>query len=447
MAIVLRPYQQQMVDYLDAGGLRAVCCNHRRSGKDVQALSAMYRQACQRVGLYLYFLPVISQAKRVIWHAKFQGQRLLDAVIPPDAVESKNENDLRLHLRNGSIIWFLGSDNYDRIVGSTAVGLVFSEFALAKPQGWDLLRPILKESKGWACFISTPRGRNAFHALYEVARSDPTWFCSQLSIHDTGALPASILEEERRSGMSPGLINSEYLVSWDAAQVGSVYGDLLEELANRQAITPFELDAGADVYTTWDLGMADSTAIWWWSVSNGRVDLVDYYENHGQPLSHYFKIVKDRGFKYAGHFLPHDARARNFQTGVTTYELVKEALGKSVTSLPILPLQQGIEALRWLFQRDVRIHSVRCAEGLAALRDYSYAFDEDRRTYSTRPSHSWSSHGSDAARYLATAVRPMLRRWKAPDDSKAGGTVKAIQFTLDELYEERARTMAARRRV
>jgi phage terminase large subunit len=70
-----------------------------------------------------------------------------------------------------------------------------------------------------------------------------------------------------------------------------------------------------------------------------------------------------------------------------------------------MPIAQGIEAARWLLQQEIRVHAERCAAGLEALRAYSYAFDEDPRTFSSRPEHSWSSHGADAFRYLAAAAR------------------------------------------
>ena len=322
--ITLRPYQAKLRDYLDGGGLRAVEVWHRRAGKDVAALVSVYRQACQRVGLYYYCLPSIAQAKKVVWHAKLGGQPLLDAVIPKDAVESRHETDLRIHLKNGSIIWFVGSDNVDRLVGTAPVGLVFSEFALAREQGWQLLRPVLQENHGWAVFVSTPRGRGHLHRIYEVARSDPAWACDLLTIHDTKALPPEILEEERRSGMPAALVNQEYLVSFDAAQVGSVYGDLLETLATRGGVTSWDVTEAKDVFTSWDLGMSDATAIWFWRVDGDRVDVLDYLEGNGKPLSHYIDAVQAKPYKYRTHFLPHDARARSYQTGVTTVELARE---------------------------------------------------------------------------------------------------------------------------
>ena len=290
-------------------------------------------------------LPTIAQAKKVVWHARFNGQRLLDTVVPPAAVDSRNATEMRIQLKNGPVIWFVGSDNVDRLVGTSPVGMVFSDYALAREKGWHYLRPILVENRGFAIFLSTPRGRGSLWRLYEVAKNEPSWACDLLTIHDTGALPSSVLEEERRNGMPEALIDSEYLCSFDAAQIGSVYGDLVEQLAQRGGIVGFEVAGAKDVFTSWDLGMADATAIWWWRVNGDGIEVLDYYESSGKQLWHFLETAERKGFTYQPHCLPHDARARSYQTGVTTIELARERLGR-VTALPIMPVAQGIEAAR-----------------------------------------------------------------------------------------------------
>ena len=113
MSITLRPYQQRLVEYVDAGGLRAVSIWHRRAGKDWATLTVTYRQALQRVGTIFYMALSTAHAKKIIWTAMAGGRSLLDTVISPDAVVSRNETEMRLVLKNGSTIWFTGSDNYD----------------------------------------------------------------------------------------------------------------------------------------------------------------------------------------------------------------------------------------------------------------------------------------------------------------------------------------------
>ena len=121
--------------------------------------------------------------------------------------------------------------------------------------------------------------------------------------------------------------------------------------------------------------MGDATAIWFWRVEGERVEVIDYYEASGKPFSHYADVLEARGYEYERHFFPHDSRQRNFQTGVATIDLARERLGANVTIIPIMPIEQGIMAARWLLQQDLRIHEKACEQGLEALRAYSYAFD------------------------------------------------------------------------
>jgi phage terminase large subunit len=85
MSIVLRDYQQRFGDYLDAGGKRAVLVAHRRAGKDLAGLYQTYRAASLKVGTYWYLLPTYSQAKKVVWLARFGGLRLLDVTFPRES--------------------------------------------------------------------------------------------------------------------------------------------------------------------------------------------------------------------------------------------------------------------------------------------------------------------------------------------------------------------------
>ena len=117
---------------------------------------------------------------------------------------------------NGSMWQMAGSDNYDSLVGSNPVGVVFSEWSLANPDAWEYIRPILVENDGWALFIYTPRGRNHGHATYLRALEADSWFCEKLTVEDTGLITPAQIEEERRAGMSDGKIGQEFYCSFDA---------------------------------------------------------------------------------------------------------------------------------------------------------------------------------------------------------------------------------------
>ena len=428
------------MSYLDNGGLRAACVWHRRAGKDLVALHQTVKMAHLRKGVYWHCLPTYRQAKKAIWDGFTKdGKRIIETVFPQALVKRKNESEMLVELRYGSIVQLVGSDTVDNLVGAGPVGVTFSEYSISKPRAWDLVRPMLKENGGWASFIYTPRGANHGAKLYETAKANPDWFSEVLTIHDTKALPASVLDEERAAGMPEALIRQEYLCDFTAALVGSVWGDLLEALEKDGCLEEFEHERSR-VYTSWDLGIGDATAIWFWCLNDGGVDVIDYYEASGKPLSHYLDELELRsqrmGYKYAKHWLPHDARARSFQTGVSTIDQVVARLGTGMVGIvPELSLADGIQATRWLLQQNVFIHP-RCHEGLQALRQYHFDYDEEKRTLSNKPEHDWSSHSADAFRGVALVYRHVESVNRKPAAPRAPDVRAADKsFTLDELWE------------
>ena len=155
-----RVYQKPLYNCLYNGKKRGLAVWHRRGGKDKVFMAMLAAAAMQRVGIYFYILPYYKQARKVIWEGMdSQGVRNL-AVFPDEVITHKNNQEMILTLVNGSMIYFLGSDNIDSIVGTNPVGVFFSEYSLHKPQAWDFLRPILVENGGFAFFNGTPRGKN-----------------------------------------------------------------------------------------------------------------------------------------------------------------------------------------------------------------------------------------------------------------------------------------------
>ena len=137
-------------------------------------------------------------------------------MLPPAVRARTSGQEMLIETVNGSIWQMAGSDNFDSLVGSNPVGVVFSEWALSHPDAWEYLRPILVENEGWALFIYTPRGRNHGHATYLRALQAENWFCEKLTVEDTGLITPAKIEEERRAGMSDGKIGQEFYCSFDA---------------------------------------------------------------------------------------------------------------------------------------------------------------------------------------------------------------------------------------
>jgi hypothetical protein len=309
---------------------------------------------------------------------------------------------------------------------------------------------MLRENGGWAWFIFTPRGRNHAQKLYEKNKGRPGWLVDIKTVHDTGLsyesdedpgrmlTPAEMMDEERRSGMEEALIRQEYLCDFSAALVGSVWGDLVEALEKRGGLSEFE-HPNDGVHTVWDLGISDATAIWFFRLNaQGMPDVVDYLEATGKPLSYFMDEVDRRGYRYDRHWLPHDARARTLQTGVSTIEMLVKRWGTDRVAIgPELSFADGIQAARWLLQQPMRVHP-RCGEGIEVLRQYHYVWDEDRKAFGRKPEHDWSSHGADAFRGLACVVRASDRLTRRPDNARKPVAPVDRGVTLDELWSEQA---------
>lgn len=206
-----RVYQLPFLKAWDSGIKRFIIVWHRRSGKDKTVFSHIPKKMFERVGLYLYFLPTYTQAKKVIWTgADKDGFRFLDH-FPKEIIKNINETEMRIELLNGSIVQLVGSDNIDRIVGTNPIGVVFSEYSLMKPKVWEFIRPILAENGGWAVFIFTPRGMNHAWNLLQMALQNPLeWFTQILTAEDTKAISAQVLEQERKE-MPQDLYDQEYM--------------------------------------------------------------------------------------------------------------------------------------------------------------------------------------------------------------------------------------------
>ena len=407
-----RAHQRRLWDYLEGGGRRAVAVWHRRAGKDSTAINWTAVAAHQRIGTYWHMLPTATQGRMVVWEGRDgHGRRLIDQAFPPSLRSSERNDRMSMELKCGSVWQVVGSDNYDRLVGANPIGVVFSEWSLTDPRAWDYVRPILAENGGWALFVYTPRGKNHGFELYDIARHHGDWFAEQLSVAATGILDPRVIAEERSSGMSEALVQQEYFCSFEAASEGSYFGKLLEQAEQAGRVTRVPWQPELKVDTWWDLGIGDSTAVWFSQRAGMERHFIDYYECSGEGLAHYAKMLQDRGYVYGVHWAPHDIEARELGTGKSRLDVAK-GLGLNFRTAPRLSIEDGIEAVRNLLPR-AWFDTEKCRQGLRALKSYHRDFSERRQSYLPHPVHDWSSHAADALRTGAVTVRE-IRSAAAP---------------------------------
>lgn len=412
-----RPYQMPLWSYLQAGGKRACVIWHRRSGKDSVALNWASESMLRRVGEYWHMLPEASQGRKAVWSAvnPHSGRRLIDQAFPLEFRASTRDQEMALTYKNGSLYRVVGSDNYDSLVGSTPAGVVLSEWALADPNAWAFIRPILMENKGWVMFITTPRGNNHAKATLSLAKNDSTWFGQVLTAKDTGVFNMDDLARELREmqheyGKEEGqaFFDQEYYCSFESALLGSYYGAYLSKMRTDGRICDFPIDRAIPVHTAWDLGYTDSTAIWFVQRVGREFRFVDYHEASGNGLDAYAKILQDKakehGWIYGTHYFPHDVAVKELGNGGLSRVDTLQSLGIKAKVVPQSNINDGINAFRRILDQSF-IHETRCERGLNALSNYRREWNEKTRMYSDAPRHDWSSHGADAGRTFATGYR------------------------------------------
>lgn len=396
---------------MDSGIKRAVWVAHRRSGKDKTCLNFMIKRMFERVGTYYYIFPTFAQARRVIWDGiGLDGKKFMDH-FPKELIASKNESQMKLEQRNGSIFQLVGSDNVDAIVGTNPVGVVFSEYALQDPTAWGFIRPILAENGGWAIFVSTVRGENHFYDIYELAKNDPTkWFCRMDTagvgtVADTKAIPQDVLDDERKEIVrlygNDALYQQEYECNFTVPIAGAYYADFIAKAYAEGRVGKVPHDTRLVVDTWWDLGINDRMAIWFTQAVGQELRAIDYLEGTGQGLPFYIGRMKEKGYIFGQHTAPHDIEVRELSNGKSRRDTA-QSLGINFSVAPRLPLMDGIDAVRELFPK-VWFDQEKCREGLNALKSYRKEYDEKRKTYNNRPYHDWSSNGADAFRTCAVA--------------------------------------------
>jgi phage terminase large subunit len=398
-----RKYQLPIIKALNEGTKRAVWVVHRRGGKDVTAFNWCIMQLLLNPAwTAFHILPTYSQAKKVIWDSSTNdGQRILD-YIPKEVIESKNGHEMKIRFTNGSMYQLIGSDNIDSLVGTNPKIIIFSEYALQSPSAWEYLRPILDVNKGYALFISTPRGKNHFYDLVCMAKSNPAWYCEVLSVKDTGVLNEEDIQNIRSEGVSDELIQQEYYCSFNRGVEGSYYGRLIEKARDEKRICNVSYEPRSPVHSAWDIGYGDSTSIVFWQEIGGELRIIDFYEAQGEGIAHYVKIIQNKPYVYGTHYMPHDAGSGSIQTGRTLQDIAWEQGLKTTVLERETDISIGIEAVRALLSISY-IDEIKCKYLIKCLENYHKKYNEKTQSYSESPLHDWTSHAADSVRYMANA--------------------------------------------
>jgi len=410
-----RPHQLPFLQAME-DKKRACLVWHRRAGKDSASLNFTAREMFKRTGNYWHLFPKQTQARKAIWNGiDGQGRKIIDQVFPEAIRKRTSIQEMLIETITDSTWQLCGSDNYNSLVGSNPVGVVFSEWPLCDPAAWNYIRPMLRENGGWALFIYTARGKNHGWNLYKMARDNPNWFCQLLTVDDTkredgsSVISQADIEAERIEGMSEEMIQQEYYCSFDSQVPGAVYGEELKRAFEDRRIGPLPVDPALPLNSAWDLGFNDQTSVWMWQTVGKEIRLVSYYENNRKDVSHYVTHIKEFCLKHGCswqsgvHFGPHDTNKHDMG-GNTAQKYARDAgLTLQPTPRPATK-RDGIAAVRKIFPK-LWIDDIRGEQGYNCLTNYHRVFDETKQVWLDEPVHDWASHGCDALQTLALGYK------------------------------------------
>lgn len=398
-------------DYHETDKRFAIQVAHRRAGKTVARINKLIRAAANNRlerPRYGYLAPTFVQAKDIAWaYLKHYAWPIIEAT-----KGKVNESELSVVFgHNEATIRLYGAENADRMRGLYFDGIAADEAQdIAPTVLTSVIFPALLDRRGWLDISGTPKGwGNLLGSTYKQAQLDEEWYCQVLKASQTGILPADELERARKA-MPENEYLQEFECSFDAAITGAYFAKELVAAEDAGRICSVPYDPAVRVHTVWDLGISDSMSIWFVQIVGREIRVIDHHEESGFGLDHYAKVLSERAYVYGKHFGPHDIEVRELGTGKSRRETAA-TLGLQFDVVPNLPLQDGISAARLAIPR-MWFDKTKCALGLDALRQYRENIDI-KRNVSMGPLHDWTSHASDAFRYLAISVDRMSGDWGA----------------------------------
>jgi phage terminase large subunit len=418
---------------------------HRRGGKTYACIEEIVTRAgyTQKSNArYAYVAPFYRQAKDVAWVYLKESTAGLSVKV--------RESELRVELFNGAWITLYGADNPDALRGLYLDGVVLDEYGDCRPSLWGtVVLPCLADRKGWAIFIGTAKGKNHFFDVHQRAEESANWYSLKLPASVSGVLDDEELLE-MKAQMTDDAYRQEMECDFTAAVIGTYYATQISEMENtgKIAVNTAEYDPDQSVYVASDLGFSDSTALWFWQKRPDGFAIIDHYENQGEQLGHYLRVLTNKGYDYDTFYLPHDAKARTLQTGRSTVEQVRDYMydehpDTHIAIVPKLAVQHGIDAVRLILSK-CHFNQTRCKEGIESLRAYRRTYDEVNKCFSDQPKHDWASDSADAFRYFALVAAPGAVPAKLDPSKTRIKRAEGPQYKLEQLFEEREAGLGTR---
>lgn len=423
-----RSYQREVQVARRAGCKRFTDVWHRRGGKDKTWLNIGFEETQKRKGIYYHIFPSLNQGRRDIWdNIGSDGDTFIDAAFPPEFVSNKNQLEMQVTFKNGSIYQIMGADDkraIARMRGSNPVGLIYSEYGNMDVSAWDVLSPVLAENGGWASFIYTPpehlpaccvtgdpqtnrcRGNHA-KLRYELAAGDPSWHCSFKTVDDTfrdaeGESGGPVITPEalaaERVEHDEAYIQREFYCKFETPVAGSYYGDLLDKAVHQGRVTYVPHNAAFPVHLAADLGAQKITmAFGAFQVINVSIRWINSWSELGRGLPEYARAIKEgTDYTFGTTYFPHDADHHEIGTGKTRVYTWRQLGFSKIHVVQKLDPADGISVVKRMFPM-MYFNEATTSSLRYALKNY--------HEKNGKPDHDDTSHYADMVRTACVGLK------------------------------------------
>lgn len=337
--------------------------------------------------------------------------------------------------KNGTSFAFEGlRQNVSRIKSYEGVDIVWVEEAeKVSANSWNVLIPTIRKEGSEIWISMNPEFEDDPSYERFIAHPPRDSVVMNINWRDNPWFP-EVLRQEKDDLKERDPDSHDHVWEGHCRQwvTGAIYAAELRKCYEQNRITKVEWDPALPVYTAWDLGHTDDTAIWWYQVVMGEIHLLECFSSNGAGLSVYAEqilgrkaqidligddvvctlgewneeLAHRRRYRYAMHWLPPDARAKTLASnGKSIIQQLSTALGLSNMGIvPDIGVEDGIQAARMVFGR-CWFDLSGCDDGIKCLRRYQRGLKIDQRSRKKTPDHDWTSHVADAFRYMAVAVQ------------------------------------------
>lgn len=409
-----RWYQAAALKALDNGAKLALWCWARRGGKDFTAFGyAVKKMVEQPMNVVLVF-PTKEQGKNSFWeNVENDGFKTIDH-IPASLVARKDNSNMRITLKNGSTFQIMGATDPDALRGANAKLYIFSEFVDIDSAAYDVVVPVVEVNGGQIIIQSTPKidgiSGGTFKMMFDDALKEMATkgensreYASMITAHEY--LSDESLERLRQKSIrkhgNDFFFRQEFLCDWGQASSTSYYGQIMRMLEEANRIGQYPYDPAYPVYTAWDLGMSDSTAIIFFQYYDKKPRIIDCFETHDIGNEPIVKYVMAKPYNYMWHFFPHDASVRD-SDAIQRIEKIREYGLVNSSILQREPVDDGIKRVVENLPNSF-INAITTEEMRRKLIMYKRKFNPLTGDY-LGPEHKTESHISDGVRYMFCAI-------------------------------------------